>query len=80
MKGNKFSSINAPTAGPRVERDLLDGPSSFQLYSLGNDKITYMALYWCNFGVISKGTPNGWKVGIMLEELGIEYDAHGATY
>ena len=24
----------------------------------------------------SLATPNGWKVGILLEELGVEYDAH----
>jgi GST-like protein len=29
------------------------------------------------FQLYSLATPNGQKVGIMLEELGIEYDAHG---
>lgn len=54
--GNKWSSINRPTAGPRQEQELPRGSASFQLYSLG--------------------TPNGFKVGIILEELDIDYDAH----
>jgi GST-like protein len=29
------------------------------------------------FQLYSLATPNGQKVGILLEELGIEYDAHG---
>lgn len=54
--GNKFASINAPTAGAREEKALPEGSAPFQLYSLA--------------------TPNGQKVGILLEELGINYDAH----
>jgi len=54
--GNKFSTINAPTAGSRENSDLPRGAADLQLYSLA--------------------TPTGWKVGIILEELGIEYDAH----
>ena len=30
-----------------------------------------------SFQLYSLATPNGHKVGIMLEELGIDYDAHG---
>ena len=30
-----------------------------------------------SFQLYSCATPNGQKVGIMLEELGISYDAHG---
>jgi len=33
--GNKFAAINSPVAGARVEKDLPDGPSPIQLYSLG---------------------------------------------
>mmetsp|Transcript_389 Transcript_389/g.884 ORF Transcript_389/g.884 Transcript_389/m.884 type:complete len:334 (-) Transcript_389:14-1015(-) len=29
-----------------------------------------------DFQLYSLATPNGWKVGILLEELGIDYDAH----
>jgi GST-like protein len=29
------------------------------------------------FQLYSLATPNGVKVGIILEELGIDYDAHG---
>jgi len=54
--GNAFSSINAPTAGPRFEKPLPSGDAPFQLYSLA--------------------TPNGIKVSILLEELGIDYNAH----
>eukprot|EP00457_Paulinella_chromatophora_P011725 gb/GEZN01011881.1/.p1 GENE.gb/GEZN01011881.1/~~gb/GEZN01011881.1/.p1 ORF type:complete len:322 (-),score=23.71 gb/GEZN01011881.1/:123-1088(-) len=54
--GNKWASINAPTAGARTQVPLPMGDAPVQLYSLA--------------------TPNGWKVGIMLEELGIDYDAH----
>jgi hypothetical protein len=54
--GNKFASINRPTAGAREEQDVPVGDAPFQLYSLG--------------------TPNGQKPGILLEELGIDYDAH----
>eukprot|EP00747_Dinoflagellata_sp_TGD_P074988 gnl/TRDRNA2_/TRDRNA2_158547_c0_seq1.p1 gnl/TRDRNA2_/TRDRNA2_158547_c0~~gnl/TRDRNA2_/TRDRNA2_158547_c0_seq1.p1 ORF type:complete len:285 (+),score=61.73 gnl/TRDRNA2_/TRDRNA2_158547_c0_seq1:84-938(+) len=53
--GNKWSSINRPTAGARSDEELQVGTAPFQLYSLA--------------------TPNGQKVGILLEELGIEYDA-----
>jgi GSH-dependent disulfide-bond oxidoreductase len=54
--GNKFASINRPTAGAREQQDVPVGNASFQLYSLA--------------------TPNGQKPGILLEELGIDYDAH----
>jgi len=54
--GNKFASINRPTAGPRVTQELPVGSAPIQLYSLA--------------------TPNGHKVGILLEELGVDYDAH----
>ena len=54
--GNKFASINRPTAGEREIKPVPVGNSSFQLYSLS--------------------TPNGQKPGILLEELGIDYDAH----
>lgn len=53
--GNKFASMNRPTAGPRDDLPVQVGKAPFQLYSLA--------------------TPNGQKVGIMLEELGIDYDA-----
>lgn len=59
-EGNKFASINRPTAGAREQTPLPEGPAPIQLYSLG--------------------TPNGWKVSILLEELadatGLQYDAH----
>ena len=29
-----------------------------------------------SFQLYSLATPNGWKIGILLEELGIDYDAH----
>ncbi len=32
--GSKFAAINAPTAGPRVEKDLPVGSAAIQLYSL----------------------------------------------
>jgi len=54
--GNKWASINAPTAGARTQKELPVGPAPLQLYSLA--------------------TPNGQKVGIILEELGVDYDAH----
>lgn len=54
--GNKWASINRPTAGAREEKDLPIGDAPFQLYSLA--------------------TPNGQKPAILLEELGIDYDAH----
>jgi len=56
LRGNAFSGINRPTAGPRTSKPLPRGEATFQLYSLA--------------------TPNGWKVGILLEEMGIDYDAH----
>lgn len=31
------------------------------------------------FQLYSLATPNGQKVGIILEELGIDYDAHGQS-
>ncbi len=55
--GNKFASINRPTAGARSEAALPVGSAPIQLYSLA--------------------TPNGQKVSILLEELGVDYDAHG---
>jgi GSH-dependent disulfide-bond oxidoreductase len=54
--GNKFASINAPTAGARNDDPVPVGDAPFQFYSLA--------------------TPNGQKPAILLEELGIEYDAH----
>jgi GST-like protein len=54
--GNKFASINAPTAGARVDKDLPVGSAPIQLYSLA--------------------TPNGQKISILLEELGVDYDAY----
>lgn len=54
--GHRWSSINAPTAGPRDEKELIMGNAPLQLYSLA--------------------TPNGHKVGILLEELEIDYDAN----
>lgn len=54
--GNKWASINRPTAGAREEKEVPRGSAPFQLYSLA--------------------TPNGQKPAILLEEIGIEYDAH----
>eukprot|EP01034_Spumella_vulgaris_P024319 gene24319-30641_t len=54
--GSKFSAINAPTAGPRVDKELPVGDAPIQLYSLA--------------------TPNGQKISILLEELGVDYDAY----
>ena len=54
--GNRFASINAPTAGARADVPLPCGDNRVQLYSLS--------------------TPNGIKVSILLEELGLDYDAH----
>eukprot|EP01087_Luapelamoeba_hula_P004020 TRINITY_DN13984_c0_g1_i1.p1 TRINITY_DN13984_c0_g1~~TRINITY_DN13984_c0_g1_i1.p1 ORF type:complete len:299 (+),score=56.14 TRINITY_DN13984_c0_g1_i1:144-1040(+) len=54
--GNKWTSINRPTAGARSEKELPVGDAPLQLYSLA--------------------TPNGHKVSILLEELGVKYDAH----
>ncbi len=54
--GNRFASINRPTAGPREDVPLPCGENRIQLYSLS--------------------TPNGIKVSILLEELGVDYDAH----
>lgn len=54
--GNKWASINRPTAGPREEQEVPRGQAPFQFYSLA--------------------TPNGQKPAILLEELGIDYDAH----
>ena len=53
---NKFSNINAPTAGARSTVPLPPATTDIQLYSLA--------------------TPNGMKPAIMLEELGIPYDAY----
>ena len=54
--GNKWSTINKPTAGAQTEKELPVGDAALQLYSLA--------------------TPNGIKVAILLEELGVDYDAH----
>jgi len=43
--GNKFASINAPTAGAREEKELPVGEHPLQLYSLGTPngvKVTIM--------------------------------------
>ena len=43
--GGQFSSINRPTAGARVQKDLPVGEHPFQLYSLGTPngvKVTIM--------------------------------------
>lgn len=55
-EGNKFASINSPTAGARNQVDLPVGKAKFQYYSIA--------------------TPNGMKPAILLEELGVDYDAH----
>lgn len=55
--GNKWASINSPTAGARTTKDVPVGTAPLQLYSLA--------------------TPNGQKVSVLLEELGVDYDAHG---
>eukprot|EP00442_Polarella_glacialis_P007315 CAMPEP_0115113480 /NCGR_PEP_ID=MMETSP0227-20121206/41396_1 /TAXON_ID=89957 /ORGANISM="Polarella glacialis, Strain CCMP 1383" /LENGTH=103 /DNA_ID=CAMNT_0002513517 /DNA_START=54 /DNA_END=362 /DNA_ORIENTATION=+ len=64
-EGNQFASINAPTAGPRREAVLEVGPG-------GGSPVAAVA----PLQLYSLATPNGWKVGIILEELGVEYDAH----
>jgi GST-like protein len=56
IAGTILASINAPTSGARIEKELPRGKAAFQLYSFAS--------------------PNGAKVSLMLEELGIDYDAH----
>jgi len=53
--GNRFASINRPTAGARHTSELPTGEAPIQLYSFR--------------------TPNGQKVSVILEELGLKYDA-----
>eukprot|EP00931_Biecheleriopsis_adriatica_P120952 TRINITY_DN96039_c0_g1_i1.p1 TRINITY_DN96039_c0_g1~~TRINITY_DN96039_c0_g1_i1.p1 ORF type:complete len:308 (-),score=46.09 TRINITY_DN96039_c0_g1_i1:5-928(-) len=62
-EGNKFAGLNQPTAGPRYEAALEIGPKG------DVSAAAPLQLY-------STATPNGWKVGILLEELGANYDAH----
>mmetsp|Transcript_28203 Transcript_28203/g.50914 ORF Transcript_28203/g.50914 Transcript_28203/m.50914 type:complete len:314 (+) Transcript_28203:44-985(+) len=62
-KDNQFAGINRPTAGPRAEAALEVGPKGDAAAAAP------LQLY-------SLATPNGWKVGILLEEIGANYDAH----
>jgi hypothetical protein len=43
-------------------------------------KFWYLCIYYlsgsADFQFYSLATPNGQKVGVLLEELGIDYDAH----
>lgn len=65
--GNQFASINAPTAGPRKDTPVIVGPSD-DPHATRKDAAK-LQLY-------SLPTPNGMKTSIVLEELGVEYDAH----
>ena len=82
--GNNFAAINAPTAGAREARcaALSAPPAPLRSLGLGLERSgpgptpgeAPIQLY-------SLATPNGWKVGLLLEELeeaGVDapYDAH----
>ena len=65
--GNKFASINAPTAGAREEKDLPVGKHPLQLYSLGTPngvKVTIMFEELLEAG--HKGAEyDAWLINIM---------------
>ncbi len=80
--GGAFSSINSSTAGARTEKELNIGQASIQLYSMATPNGTNVA----NIILLESNSDGncalfmkGQKVGILLEELGIEYDAHSKS-
>ena len=91
-KGNSFQSINQPTAGPRTQTKLqvrtfqitgmIFAILCFHCRCLHTVWLCRLVFFLAMqrgpapFQLYSLATPNGWKVAILLEELGIDYDAH----
>lgn len=75
--GHKWSSINAPTAGPRDEKELIMGNAPLQLYSLATPNGNCLEAKFL-FTMITDTLylQIGQKVGILLEELEVDYDAN----
>ena len=78
-----YTAINAPTSGARDNKEVSVGSASFQLYSLstpnGKRNVTWTANHITEYlKVLRTWHSNvGQKPAILLEELGIDYDAHG---